>query len=93
MSLKVQPQNALITFPLAYGTDATLQEREESQNKEGMIAADLESMFYRYYSKLQPAIQAINQQREAIRDISTRYVSSSKEKSILEDVEISTLRW
>lgn len=37
-----------------------------------MAAADVESAFYRYYSKLQPAIQAINQQRDAIKDISSR---------------------
>lgn len=37
-----------------------------------MAAADLESAFYRYYSKLQPVIQALNQQREILRDLSTR---------------------
>lgn len=37
-----------------------------------MAAADLESAFYRYYSKLQPVIMALNQQRQVLREVSTR---------------------
>ena len=50
------------------------QDEERERNREGMAAADLESAFYRYYSKLQPAIMALNQQRQALRDFSTRCV-------------------
>lgn len=48
------------------------KDEERERNRDGMAAADLESAFYRYYSKLQPVIQALNQQRAALRDFSTR---------------------
>lgn len=59
---------------------AGCQDEERERNREGMAAADLESAFYRYYSKLQPAIMAINQQRQALRDISTRWAKLLPEK-------------
>lgn len=48
------------------------KDEERKRNREGMAAADLESAFYRYYSKLQPVIMALNQQRQALKDFSTR---------------------
>lgn len=48
------------------------KDEERERNRDGMAAADLESAFYRYYSKLQPVIQALNQQRDALRNFSTR---------------------
>lgn len=48
------------------------KDEERERNRDGMAAADLESAFYRYYSKLQPVIQALNQQRDALRTFSTR---------------------
>ncbi|CAM9305770.1 unnamed protein product, partial [Ectocarpus sp. 13 AM-2016] len=48
------------------------KDEERNRNREGMAAADLESAFYRYYSKLQPVIMALNQQRQALKDFSTR---------------------
>eukprot|EP00752_Nemacystus_decipiens_P013078 g11567.t1 len=48
------------------------KDEERERNREGMAAADLESAFYRYYCKLQPAIMALNQQRQVLRDFSTR---------------------
>lgn len=50
------------------------KDEERERNREGMAAADQESAFYRYYSKLQPAIMALNQQRQVLRDVSTRRV-------------------
>ncbi|CBJ30727.1 conserved unknown protein [Ectocarpus siliculosus] len=48
------------------------KDEERKRNREGMAAADLESAFYRYYCKLQPVIMALNQQRQALKDFSTR---------------------
>ncbi|CAM9782962.1 unnamed protein product, partial [Sphacelaria rigidula] len=48
------------------------QDEERERNRAGMGAADVESIFYRYYCKLQPVVQAINQQREILREFSTR---------------------
>lgn len=52
------------------------QGEERERNREGMAAADLESAFYRYYSKLQPAVMALNQQRLALKECSTRQAKS-----------------
>ncbi|CAM9300141.1 unnamed protein product [Scytosiphon promiscuus] len=48
------------------------KDEERERNREGMAAADRESAFYRYYSKLQPVIMALNQQRQILNDVSTR---------------------